>query len=78
MSNASADKRQAAPPLVDQRTQLGRRCRAAVGKTTDQTAHMLERALDSGIDADYMVAFDSKSYAEYKALDEKFGLSLNL
>ena len=56
LSNASAAKRLAAPPSVDRRTQLGRRCRAAVDKATDQTAHMLRRVLRRGIDADYLVA----------------------
>jgi len=58
LTNSDPGKRLGEQPKVDLRTHLGRRCLAATSKATDQTLHMLDRALKAAMAADYLV-FDS-------------------
>lgn len=58
LTNSDAHKRLGPELKPDGRTQWGKRRQAATGKATDQTLKMLERALNAGIRADYLI-FDS-------------------
>lgn len=58
LTNQDDDKRLGPDPEVDRRTHGGRRCRQALGKSTDLTEDLVRQADNQNIDFDYL-AIDS-------------------